>query len=203
MVLPMGLLLVSASAAPAAPAVEVTDLAERRTRLAEERRRVIAESQAQERRCHEQFVVTPCIEDVRQRRRERLDGLNREQAVIDGAMRQQRAAERLQRLADKQRAQRAALAASAPPPRVLQRQAPVAAAASAAEGRAAAADRPAAKPATGAPGDARRERTQYEQRLREAQRHREEVLQRNARRAAEGRPAAAPLPLPAASDLAR
>lgn len=198
-----------AQGAPATTSAE--DLQAQRRRIEDERRVVIEQAAQEERRCQERFIVTPCVEDVRARRRESLDRLARDLAVVDGALRQQRAADRLQRLSDKQRAQREAMNRPAPPPRVLNRAEATRPASAASAGSSASAEPTssrsgnAAKGSTSAPDKVqqRRNKAEHEERVRQAQQRRDEVLQRNARRAAEGRAPAAPLPLPPASDVGR
>lgn len=194
-------MLAFVAAAQAATEVELRD---RKQHIAQQRREVAAQFAERERRCHEQFVVTSCVEDVRAERRRALEKLAQEQAVVDEALRQQRAADRLQQLADKQRAASARQSASAPPPRVVQRLAPALRAASAPSPAASSAERPGPRPAQAlGAGERRARQAAYEQRIREAEQRRLDVERRQQERARQGRTQAAPLPTPAASDLPR
>jgi hypothetical protein len=191
------LLALACGAAFAADALDLRADRERQ-RTANERRRIEAEYTARIRQCESQFVVTSCVEEARAQRREALDRLTQQQAVIEDALRKQRAAERMERLQEKQ--QQAAERRNAPPvpPRVVHRSARPASAASGAASSAAL-----QLPASHLPGAAEQRRNQaaYEKRQKDAAEHREQVEQRNAQRAATRKPAAS-LPLPSAASAA-
>jgi len=195
------LLALSCCAALAADALDLRADRERQ-RAANERRRIEAEYTSRVRQCESQFVVTSCVEEAKAQRREALDRLTQQRAVIEDALRKQRAAERMERLQEKQ--QQAAARRDAPPapPRVVQRGARPA---SAASGAAASTAASAAfqLPSSRAPGAAEQRRNQaaYEKRQKDAAEHRALVEQRNAQRAATRKPAAS-LPLPSAASAA-
>jgi hypothetical protein len=138
-------------------------------------------------RCAGQFNVTSCVERARIKRRGSLERLDRERAVLDDVERKRRAAARLQRIEDKQRA------AHTRPPPVVQALPRSAQAASAVASAAAPAD-----PAPASVAPTRGAEAAYERRQREAAAHREVVERRNAVRAARGAPAAS-LPPPSAA----
>jgi hypothetical protein len=197
--------------AAAAHADNADELKLQRQQIDAARRQANAVYAEREKRCQEQFVVTACVEDARAVRRRELDRLSREQAVVDEALRKQRAAERLQMLADKQRAARQRASEPAPPPRVLlQKPARGAqAAASAASGAAQASPRDRERLGVvpedrSTPAERRDNKEAFERRQQQAEAHRRDVQQRNAQKAAQpAHKAASGLPTPAASDLPR
>jgi hypothetical protein len=189
-------------AAFGACAASVEELKAQRAQIDAARRQANVAYAEREKRCHEQFVVTACVENARAERRRELDRLSREQSVVDEALRKQRAAERLQTLADKQRAARQR--ASEPLPRVLLK-APRAAqgAASAASG-AARGERLGVLPEDrSTPAERRDNKDAFQRRQQQAEEHRRQVEQRNAERAVRASKPASGLPTPAASDLPR
>jgi hypothetical protein len=198
----LALALLLALACGAALAADALDLrADReRQRAANERRRIEADYTARVRQCESQFVVTSCVEEARARRREALDRLTQQQAVIEDALRKQRTAERMERLQEKQ--QQAAARRDAPPAptRVVQRGARAASAAGGVSSGAPASAAAFQLPSSHLPdaGQQRRNQTAYEKRQKDAAEHRALVEQRNAQRAASRKPAA-PLPVPPSS----
>jgi len=187
------LLLGGVSAALAADALDL-HFERDRQRVANERRRVDEAHAARVKACEAQFFVTSCIEQAKAERREALDRLTQQQAVIDDALRKQRVAERLERLQEKQ--QQAAQRRNAPAarPRVVRRGAEAASAASAPEEADVAL--PARRPEGPSAAEQRRNAQAYRQRQQAAAAHREAVEKRNAERAAAHKPAAS-LPVPA------
>ena len=173
-------LLAAAAAEP--PAAE-------RARIRAERAQAERRYAEAERDCRTRFVVTSCVEDAREQRRQTLTRLRAEELVLDRAERQQRAAERAAAIRGKQsrddvpRKPRLidvpALAASAPPPRLRLRPPP------APRGG-----------ATTTPEARQRAAAAYEERQRAAQAHREAVERRNAERQAKAKKPSQPLPLP-------
>ncbi len=166
---------------------------------AQERARIAAERQAAEsayaervRECQGRFAVTPCIEEARAARREKLIALRRQQALLDEAQRKQRAAERMAAIRDKVSAEETRKSQPAAEPRA--REAPMRIVAPRA-GRVASAPVPPASAASAARSAAEeRKRARYEARQREAQAHREDAQRRAAERAASGKKPSAPLP---------
>ena len=77
------------------------DRAAERQRIDSERRAIEAGFAAEEAACRERFVVTSCVDDVRQRKRDALAGLRAEGLLLDDADRQARAAARLQAIESK------------------------------------------------------------------------------------------------------
>lgn len=197
-------LVACCAAATAADALDLRADRERQ-RASNERRRIEAEYGARVRQCETQFVVTSCIEEAKAQRREALDRLTQQQAVIEDALRKQRAAERLERLQEKQ--QQAAERRNAPtvPPRVVHRASRAASAASAAASAPASSSSPAIRLPEShlpSPAEQRRNEAAYQQRQKAAAEHKALVERRNAERAAAHKPAAS-LPLPAASAASR
>lgn len=166
---------------------------------AQERARIAAERQAAEsayadrvRECQGRFAVTPCIEEARAARREKMIALRRQQALLDEAQRKQRAAERMAAIRDKVSAEETRKSQPATEPRA--REAPMRIVAPRA-GRVASAPVPPASAASAARSAAEeRKRARYEARQREAQAHREDAQRRAAERAASGKKPSAPLP---------
>jgi hypothetical protein len=85
----------------AAPVLAAQDDTGERARIAAERTAAEATLAERERECSTRFVVTACVEEARSDYRATLDGLRRQQALLDEAERRQRAGERLDRLAAK------------------------------------------------------------------------------------------------------
>ena len=211
--LPVLLALVGALAAPAR-----AEDGERR-RIVQEREAIEARYAARERECRERFVVTSCVEDAKRDRRRGLDALRTRQLKLDEEGRRDRAAARQAELAAKavddarREQERAARAASAPAsagaPSARLR-APRGVASDARRTPRDARDRPVPaarrlgiKPTQRGSDEERREREErsrasYEARLRRAAEHRQEVVEKAAKRGEERRPAT-PLPVPGAS----
>jgi hypothetical protein len=192
-------------AAFGAVAASVDELKAQRAQIDAARRQANVAYAEHERRCQEQFVVTACVENARAERRRELDRLSREQAVVDEALRKQRAAERLQTLADKQRAARQRASEPVPPPRVLLQKPP-----RAPQGAASGASGPARGERLGVlpadrstPAERRDNKDAFQRRQQQAEEHRRQVEQRNAERAVRASKPASGLPTPAASDLPR
>jgi hypothetical protein len=176
--------------------------ATQREHIARERVQVERESQAAQAACATQFAVTACIDRVRAERRERIQGLDQQRAVLDDELRKRRAAERVERIRQRQ----AATAVEAPSVSVRARSP------AASEGELAA---PAVKQMPAPSLSARQAGTsRAESAAAAAQRataaasrasataaHRRAVEQRNAERAKRGAPAA-PLPVPGAASQA-
>ena len=197
-------------------------VAEDRKRIAEARAQADAELASQEAECQTRFAVTPCLLDAREKHRDVVDPLRRDQLTLDERERRQRAADRREHLNRKAAAAReaasAAAAASAPevsdtgtrttkpllPIRPRLRSAAASGPEPAAETASAAANEPppakvrrahSAKRLTPAPDPTAAQRA--EDRVRQADERRARVLERNAERNAK-KPPAAPLPVPAA-----
>lgn len=162
---------------------------------AAERQRIDQERAAAERRfdeararCDSRFLVTACVDEARAERRAQMQRLDHERSVLDTQARRRRAAQRLQRIDEKQRdaAARPAVERGARAvPKAVVRPAPPASVAA-----------PDPVPPQAA-SPAQRQRPQardaWERRQREAEAHRQAVQRRNAERAARRKPAA-PLP---------
>jgi hypothetical protein len=191
------------------------DGAERR-RIAEERAAIEARYAARTRECSDRFIVTSCVDDAKVERRRGLDALRARQLELDEEKRRARTAERNAELAAKaaddarRERERAAHAASAPPPREPRPLEPRRenAASAAASTSAGARIRPdaqgaghAKKSAPSETAEQRREREErhrasFETRQQQAEAHRQEALEKAAQRQ-KARPPAAPLPVPA------
>jgi colicin import membrane protein len=191
------LLIVVSGMACAADALDLRADRERQ-RAVNERRRIEADYTARVRQCESQFVVTSCIEEARAQRREALDRLTQQQAVIEDALRKQRAAERMERLQEKQKQAAERRDAPPAPPRVVRRGGTAASAAASAPAPQVLQLPPSHTPSA---AEQQRNRAAYEKRQKDAAEHRATVEQRNALRAAEHKPAA-PLPVPPAASAA-
>jgi colicin import membrane protein len=165
-----------------------------RDRIRLERVQVEAAFNARETECRRRFVVTPCLDAARRARREAMEGLRRQEAVLDEAQRKQRAAQRIEDIRNKVSGDDAKRSdAQGRSARTQQRMSEAAA-------------RP-ASPASAAPMHARtpvapnrassaagaERRIDYEKRQAAAQEHREAVERRNADHAKTGK-RARPLP---------
>ncbi|MEO7010621.1 MAG: hypothetical protein ABI156_15840 [Caldimonas sp.] len=155
--------------------------------------------------CGERFIVTSCVDDAKRERREALSRLRHEQNQLDDALRKARAAERTEAIRKHaaEQAERAGESASREP-RVSVRRSPaephVGKPEAGAEKSLPSAQRPHAAGSAARAGVSRadeeaRSRARFNAAHREAEAHRLEVEQRNARRAAKHKPAV-PLPLP-------
>lgn len=194
-----------------------------RARIRSERQRANADYAAREADCKRRFVVASCLSEAAASRRTTLERLQEQEAVINERQRAGRADVASQRVADKKEAMRkaaiekeaAARAAAEKPAAAAGKPSPAppsAGAASAASGEEASTEEGAAavarprKPPTPSrkqptpsnlPSVEKREkaRTDYERRLQDAEKHRQEVETRNAANAAKKKPGN-PLPLP-------
>jgi colicin import membrane protein len=193
--LPESLLVLLLAAPVVALAAPADGAAAQRERIARERATIERDTRTAQANCASQFAVTACVDRVKSERRQRLQALDRQSAVLDDELRKRRAAERVERLRQRQAAQaneppkvtirsRSApasdVAASAGPPRMPQ---------ASTETRRAAASRADADAAARAAATARR--------ASDAAAHRRAVEKRNLERA-EQRPPAKPLPSPVA-----
>jgi len=196
------LLLLSGVAARAEP----PDVAAERQRI--EAARAAAEQRyaERERECRQRFAVTACIDDAQRERRATLGALRREQNVLDEGQRQARAAERREELDLRARTDAERASAAARSPRAASGGAPEQPHPHASDRPAAPAPNPVLKSPGQLPGGPRpaseeaRSRATFDAAQRAAEAHRAEVEAKNARRAGSKKPAA-PLPVPAASDL--
>jgi colicin import membrane protein len=159
------------------------DAAERQ-RIAAARSSVEARFAAEEAACRQRFIVTPCVDDVRVRKREALDGLRYQELRLDDAERRRRAAERLQAIEARQ-----AAAAARPPAPVVAAPAPRPSAA------VAAAPRPPRPASDGAQAEAAARRAAAEKRREAAAADQARIAEREAKRAPQQRKSA-PLPTP-------
>lgn len=194
-------------AAPLAQALDAAAERAERDRIKTEQDRVEVVFVARERECRQRFVVTPCLDQARRDRRESLERLRQQQEVLDEAQRKKRAAQRIDEIRTKvsgeEEKQREA--AVREPPRkekqrteVMTRSSPVQTAphASAASGVASGGSQ--SSPARSVSLE-RKRMADYERRQQEAKAHKEAVEQRNAERAASGKPPAKGLPAPGAA----
>jgi colicin import membrane protein len=185
-----------------------TAAAQERQRLAAERQAVEARFAAEDADCRQRFMVTDCVDDVRQRRRDALAGLREQELALEDAERRARVAER-QRAVARKSAEAASRPASGPisapiaaptpfPLSPLPDLRPPVASSSAPAASAAIAADPVRRngPDPEAARDAARRASAAEQRRQDAEAERARIAAREAERAARGKPVA-PLPLPA------
>ena len=191
--------MASALAAPEPSATE-------RERIAKDRLAVERDAQRAQQVCSGQFAVTDCVNRAKAERRERLRPLEQEQALLDEALRKQRATERLAQIQQRQAAQR-----DAPPQVNLRARRPAAEPGASASANASAPApaptrlaRPEASRPSGAAADADAQlrAAAAAQRAEQARAHRAAVQEKNRRRAAQREPAK-PLPLPPALAASR
>lgn len=188
-----------AMALPAAFALDAETERTERARIASERERVQATFDERERACRERFVVTSCLEDARRERRQSLEGLRHQQAILDEAQRKQRAAQRMDDIrakvsgeeAQRREAQARERRQQKPPGEPPTR------------GPDGAAPRTHAAPASAARSDAAGRAAAYEKRQAEAREHRQAVERRSAEKAAQGKTPVKPLPVPGAASAPR
>ena len=167
----------------------------RRQELSAQRAAAHARYEAAVRECERTFAVTACVNQAKAERRATLDRLSREQASIDDALRQRRAEERRQRVAQKQRAAAERAAASAPQ---VQVRTPRAAASVASAPRPRRHFEPRSpREAAAAETEAAQRAAASKERRDRARAHEQAVIQRDAERATQRAPAA-PLPVPSA-----
>lgn len=187
-----------ALAAGALPVSAIDPAAERaeRQRIESERAQAEAAFARRERECRERFVVTSCLDDARRDRRQALEGLRQQQAILDEGQRKQRAAQRMDDIRSKVSEQDARRRSAAvqqgkerPRREVLARSSPTHAApgASAVEGGASGVSRSGT--------EAARRVSESEKRQADAKAHRAAVERRNAEKAAQGK-FSRPLPVP-------
>jgi hypothetical protein len=179
--------------AVASTPVAADDTSSERARIARERAAVEAQAREGEAECTTRFAVSSCAAKVRAERRSKIQSLDRQSSLLDEAQRHQRAAERLERVR-----QRQAAAASAPPvaialPRVARPAAPPSSAAPQAPKAEAREAAKASRRDAEARNAARRAEASAS-RTREAQAYREAVERRNREREAGMRKPSAPLP---------
>jgi colicin import membrane protein len=177
------------------------DETQRRERLAAERAVAQARYDTAVRECQTAFAITGCINQAKAGRRSALERITREEALLDDAQRRRRADERRQRIAQKQQAVAARAAASAPDVRLRE---PRQVAPPASGPRPSRRIEPRSRETEAAEAAAAKHRVEQAQRRRErAAAHEEAVRQRNEKERAEGKPPAAPLPVPQASAPSR
>lgn len=182
----------------AARADEPPQAQHERRSIAAERAAVEAQARTAEAECRSRFVVSGCVADVQAQRRAALAKLRERELVLDEAKRQADANAQAQRVQAKrdEAATKPSPEPHAPAVKLRASQAP----ASAAHGSERV--RPRSKTLDDAHEAARRAALQ-QQRLREADEHRQQVQQRDAERAARGKKAAQPLPVPSAASVAQ
>ena len=174
--------LCALNAARAGEATEPPEARAERRSIAAERAAVETQARTAEADCRRRFAVSGCVAEVQAQRRAALAQLRERELVLDEAKRKAEAQAHAQRLQAK-RDEAAARPPPAPqPPLVKLRQ-------------------PRSKMVDDAPEAARRA-AQQQERLREADEHRQKVQQRNAERAARGKKAQ-PLPVPSAASVAQ
>jgi colicin import membrane protein len=188
-------MVLSAVARADAPA----DDASARERIRAERAAAEATYVQQVQACSTNFVVTSCVDEARAKRHAALTRLDRQQLMLDEALRAQRSTERLEAIDSKVSGEEARRREEAARDRSANRRdteepKPVALPPSAVAPRPA---RAASDNAQRAAQEARARRA-YELKQLQAEAHRQEVERRNQERARKANPGA-PLPLPAAS----
>ena len=175
-----------------------------RQRIEADRAAAEARFAERERACGERFIVTSCIDDAKRERREALSRLRHEQNQLDDALRKARAAERTEAIRKHaaEQAERAGESANREPRAPARRslaQPRVGKPDGGAEETLPSVQSPhagsAARAGVSRADEEARSRARFDAAHREAEAHRLEVEQRNARRAAKHKPAA-PLPLP-------
>ncbi len=210
-----------APAASASASTSVADGAER-AHIAQDRAAAEARFSSRAQECRQRFVVTSCLDEAKADRRKTLDQLRARQLVVDEARRRERAQERRRELAEKDAEDSrrggawvvhgAASAASAALPSSEPAGAhQPAVAKDEATRRRRSGPSPARSPSTAIglkprPQESKAAREQretshraaFEARRAEAAHHREETIERTAKRLAQ-KPPAAPLPAPGAS----
>lgn len=81
---------------------ESIDAAAQRLRIDQQRQQLNAELDSQERACQDTFAVTSCMVEVKKRRIAMESTLKRQETILNGAERRERAAQQYQRMAEKQ-----------------------------------------------------------------------------------------------------
>ena len=182
-----------------------------RVRLVQERAAIEAQYTSRHAECSQRFVVTSCVEDAKRDRRRGLDALRTRQIALDESRRKERSAARRSELSGNaaELARREAARASRPAPaasdaghdepsRVVQPRQSIAERQSPAKRHAGPGDRTSgAKGGDSADRQAKegRSRATFDARKQQAAEHRDEVLDKAAKRAREHKPVA-PLPIP-------
>jgi hypothetical protein len=182
------------------PALAQGDDPAQRARLREERAAADARFAQDKMACRAKFAVTDCIAKVTRERNARVADLRRQERVLDDAERQRRAAARQQELDERNSPQRQQEAADKRAKAQADQQNRDARAADKA-GRRAGQEAPQGTPRTSSaprsnaptPQEAAKSRADYEARKKEAEQHKAEVADRNAKRT---KPPAADLPPP-------
>ena len=185
-----------------------------RARLVQERAAIEAQYTNRHGECTQRFVVTSCVEDTKRDRRHALDGLRARQIVLDESRRKERSAARSSELSNNAaelarreavRASKPAVPASGPSdghdqatagPTTAHR--PIAEHVAAPKRHAVGDLRESAAKSASAPDRSAKEvrsRATFEARNHEAAEHREDVVDKAAKRAQQHKPAA-PLPIP-------
>lgn len=177
------------------------DEAAERERIARERSEATARHDQARRECEQRFAVTACVDEARAEHRQTMMRLRRQEALLDGAQRKQRAAQRLAEIEQNTRqergvAPRAQAQASAAQPR--QPRTPAAAASRPGTSASAAAASAAAASSSERRAGEERSRARFDARQRDAAVRREAAEQRRLEREKGGKPPSAPLPDPAA-----
>lgn len=169
-------------------------LADQRHALRQERARLDAALKAAETGCYQRFAVEDCLQAERRKARQGRMALQARENQLELAQRRQRAAERQQSIAARQR-EHAPSTLAATQPRAIQR-------------RTAAMPRPVSGPPPAVLRAQRQARqqaaaeqaVQAQQKLQAkqaaAQAHKEQLLRQQAQRSQSGKPPAAPLPVP-------
>jgi hypothetical protein len=178
------------------------DAATQRARIERERAAIEARARAGERECAQRFAVSSCLARVREERREGLQRLDQQQALLDDAQRKRRAAERQARIMQRQQAQARADEQRLPPPSSRPVREALMPTPDGAQTEAVPATRPRASAAAAREAaEAARRAEASQRRAKEVEAHRAAVERRNRERAAR-KPPAASLPVPAASSPA-
>ena len=184
-----------------------------RARLVQERAAIEAQYTSRHAECSQRFVVTSCVDDAKRDRRRGLDGLRARQIVLDESRRKERSTARRSELsgnaAELARREAARVSRPAPaasdaghdePSRSAQPRQSIGQRPSPAKRHVGADDRASgAKSADSADRQAKegRSRATFDARKQQAAEHRDEVLDKAAKRAQEHKPAAAlPIPTP-------
>ena len=187
----------------------VTDEGERQ-RIAQERRHSDAEFSRRDQACRTRIVVNACLEEARQESRDANERLRLQLRTLDESQRKRRAAERIDAIRAKVRAEESTRREMELHERGRPQTQPVAAAAESRMAPKPVRVSPPPKARAAKPGadvrvatEARKRSAESRTRREAAQAHREAVERRNASRAASRKVAAAPLPLPPAASVAK
>src|SRR5207248_11384647 len=95
------LLMLAVGVPPASRAQTPADERAERDRIASQRAHAQAAYAERERACRERFVVASCLDDAQRDRRQALERLRQQEAVLDEGLRKQRAAQRLEDIGTK------------------------------------------------------------------------------------------------------